>query len=39
MIPIFYVPMLMITHAVALYWLTRPQLKAAQTFTGRAASS
>ena len=39
MIPIFYVPMLMITHAVALYWLARPQLKAARTFTGEAASS
>jgi hypothetical protein len=24
-IPIIYVPMLMITHAVALYWLLRPQ--------------
>jgi hypothetical protein len=28
-IPIFYVPMLTITHAVALYWLARPQLKTA----------
>jgi hypothetical protein len=28
-IPIIYVPMLMITHAVALYWLVRPQPKAA----------
>ena len=24
-IPVVYVPMLMITHAVALYWLVRPQ--------------
>lgn len=38
-IPIIYVPMLMITNIVALYWLARPQLKAAQTFTGGAASS
>jgi hypothetical protein len=28
-IPIVYVPMLMITHAVAFYWLVRPQPKAA----------
>ena len=28
-IPILYVPLLMITHAVALYWLVRPQAKAA----------
>lgn len=28
-IPILYVPMLMITHAVALYWLVRPQPKTA----------
>jgi hypothetical protein len=26
-IPIIYVPILMITHAVALYWLVRPQAK------------
>lgn len=38
-IVIVYVPMLMITHIAALYWLTRPQLKAAQTFTSGAASS
>jgi hypothetical protein len=30
-IPILYVPLLMITHVVALYWLARPQLTAAQT--------
>ena len=29
-IPIIYVPMLMITHFVAFYWLVRPQPKAAQ---------
>ena len=28
-IPILYVPVLMITHAVALYWLVRPQQEAA----------
>ena len=28
-IPIIYVPMLMITHVVALYWLVRPQSKVA----------
>jgi hypothetical protein len=31
-IPILYVPVLMITHAVALYWLVCPQPKTAQTF-------
>jgi hypothetical protein len=29
-IPILYVPMLMITHIVAFYWLLRPQPKAAR---------
>lgn len=28
-IPILYVPILMITHLVALYWLVRPQSRAA----------
>jgi len=28
-IPILYVPLLMITHIVALYWLVRPQARAA----------
>jgi hypothetical protein len=28
-IPILYVPLLMITHMVALYWLARPQAKSA----------
>ena len=37
-IPIIYVPILMITHVVALYWLLRPQLTAAPTL-GRAAAS
>jgi hypothetical protein len=27
-IPVVYVPMLMITHAVSLYWLVRPQARA-----------
>ena len=36
-IPILYVPLLMITHVVALYWLVRPQLTAAQALTGTAA--
>lgn len=29
-IPIIYVPILMITHVVAFYWLVRPQYRAAQ---------
>jgi hypothetical protein len=29
-IPVIYVPLLMITHFVALYWLVRPQPKAAR---------
>ena len=28
-IPIIYVPVLMITHAVSLYWLVRPQVRTA----------
>jgi hypothetical protein len=35
-IPIIYVPLLMITHFVALYWLVRPQPKAASALTGDA---
>lgn len=40
-IPIIYVPMLMITHFVALYWLVRPQSMAARiphqsSLTGRS---
>jgi hypothetical protein len=38
-IPIIYVPLLMLTHAVALYLLIRPQTKAAWTLAGDAASS
>jgi hypothetical protein len=38
-IPIIYVPMLMITHAVALYWLARPQRKAVELLAGKAAVS
>jgi len=37
-IPILYVPLLMITHFVAFYWLVRPQSKAAWTFAGDAAA-
>lgn len=38
-IPIIYVPMLMITHFVALYWLVRPQPKATRALAGEAAAS
>jgi hypothetical protein len=38
-IPIIYVPILMITHVVALYWLVRPQSKAVRTLIGDAAAS
>ena len=38
-IPIFYVPMLMITHVVAFYWLVRPQPKAAPVLLGDAIES
>jgi hypothetical protein len=38
-IPILYVPMLMITHVVALYWLARPQAKAAPVFAGATMES
>jgi hypothetical protein len=38
-IPIIYVPVLMITHVVALYWLVRPQPKAAQALAGNATAS
>jgi hypothetical protein len=37
-IPILYVPLLMITHVVALYWLFRPQQTAAPALSGAAAS-
>jgi len=35
-IPILYVPILMITHVVALYWLVRPQPAAASALGGAA---
>lgn len=38
-IPILYVPMLMIAHIVALYWLVRPQPKAARVLIGDATES
>jgi hypothetical protein len=38
-IPIIYVPLLMITHVVAFYWLLRPQPKAVRAFAGDAAAS
>jgi hypothetical protein len=37
-IPILYVPILMITHVVALYWLFRSQATAAPALGGAAAS-
>jgi hypothetical protein len=39
MIPIIYVPILMITHGIAFYLLLRPQFAAARTFAGSAAAS
>src|SRR5919109_605795 len=38
-IPIIYVPMLMITHIVAFYWLMRPQPRMARVLMGDAAAS
>jgi hypothetical protein len=38
-IPILYVPVLMITHIVALYWLVRPQPKTIQVLTKSVATS
>jgi hypothetical protein len=38
-IPIIYVPMLMITHIAAFYWLMRPQPKVAPTLTGGTTES
>ena len=37
-IPILYVPMLMITHLLAFYWLVRPRRKAAPVVIGDTAS-
>jgi hypothetical protein len=38
-IPVIYVPLLMITHFVALYWLVRPQSKDAPALAGEAAAA
>jgi len=38
-IPVIYVPMLMITHAVALYWLARRQPDAARAIATNASAS
>lgn len=38
-IPILYVPLLMITHFVALYWLARPQLKTDRVLATHAAAA
>ncbi len=38
-IPVIYVPVLMITHAVAFYLLLRPQPKAARALVGEAATT
>jgi hypothetical protein len=38
-IPILYVPLLMITHFVALYWLGRPRLKADRPLATHAAAA
>lgn len=38
-IPIIYVPMLMITHAVALYWLARPEHKPTHVDVNNASAS
>ena len=38
-IPILYVPMLMITHVLALYWLLRPQATTAPVLIGEATQS
>jgi hypothetical protein len=38
-IPILYVPMLMITHAVAFYWLARPLSGTNQAVVGKALAS
>jgi hypothetical protein len=38
-IPVIYVPLLVITHFVAFYWLVRPQSKTAGALVGDAAAS
>src|SRR3954468_20136196 len=37
-IPVLYVPLLMITHAVSLYWLVRREPKAARSLAGGATA-
>jgi hypothetical protein len=39
LIPIIYVPILMITHIVALYWLVRPQPNVARDLASNATAS
>ncbi len=39
MIPVIYVPALMITHVTAFYFLLRPEAKRARTLAGAAATS
>jgi hypothetical protein len=38
-IPVIYVPLLMITHVVAFYWLLRPLSKEARALVGNATAS
>jgi hypothetical protein len=38
-IPILYVPVLMITHGIAFYLLLRPQRATAPVFAGQTATS
>jgi hypothetical protein len=38
-IPVIYVPILMITHVVALYWLVRPEPKSARVLANASAAS
>jgi hypothetical protein len=38
-IPVIYVPLLMITYFVAFYWLVRPQAKTDSAFTGDATAA
>ncbi len=38
-VPILYVPMLLITHFVAIYWLVRPQPRGAPVLIGGAVAS
>jgi hypothetical protein len=38
-IPVIYVPLLMTTHILALYWLARPQPKAGSALIGDATAA